>query len=45
MGKSWLLCNTTEKFNLAHGFTTFELAQQTLARTILIYNHKYPHKP
>ena len=32
-----------EEFGLEWGFPTFELAQQAVARTIFIYNHKYPH--
>ena len=32
-----------EEFNLERGFPTLELAQQAVARTIFIYNHKYPH--
>lgn len=32
-----------EEFGLERGFPTFELAQQAVARTIFIYNHKYPH--
>jgi hypothetical protein len=32
-----------EEFNLELGFTSFEKAQQAVAKTIYIYNHKYPH--
>jgi transposase InsO family protein len=32
-----------EEFNLERGFPTFEKAEQAVARTIHIYNHKYPH--
>lgn len=32
-----------EEFGLERGFPTFELAQEAIARTIFIYNHKYPH--
>ena len=32
-----------EEFNLEKGFPTFEQAEQAVARTIYIYNHKYPH--
>ena len=32
-----------EEFGLERGFSTFELAQEAIARTIFIYNHKYPH--
>ena len=32
-----------EEFNLERGFPTLELTQQAVARTIFIYNHKYPH--
>ena len=32
-----------EEFGLERGFPTFVLAQEVVARTIFIYNHKYPH--
>ena len=32
-----------EEFKLERGFPTFELAQRAVARTIFIYNHRYPH--
>ncbi|MEQ9441511.1 MAG: integrase core domain-containing protein [Cyclobacteriaceae bacterium] len=32
-----------EEFGLERGFPTFELAQEAVAQTIFIYNHKYPH--
>lgn len=32
-----------EEFRLERGFPTFEQAQEAVARTIFIYNHKYPH--
>ena len=32
-----------EEFGLERGFPTFELAKNAVARTIFIYNHKYPH--
>ncbi|MEQ9438663.1 MAG: IS3 family transposase [Cyclobacteriaceae bacterium] len=32
-----------EEFGLERGFSTFELAQEAIARTIFIYNNKYPH--
>lgn len=32
-----------DEFRLERGFPTFELAHEAIARTIFIYNHKYPH--